>query len=64
MAPPPLRDPVVATHEWRDREEADIARARREGKQRRPRPGVVFNVTEELFEDRHRVRPGPRGYWD
>jgi hypothetical protein len=40
---PPLRDPIVAAHEWVASEEADT-RARTK---RRRRPGVVFDMEED-----------------
>ncbi|KAH8833815.1 hypothetical protein DL96DRAFT_1810201 [Flagelloscypha sp. PMI_526] len=56
--PPPLRDPQQATWEWRDRGEAD-ALARHDLRKGRFRPGVVFDVPQEIHEDKHtRV---PRG---
>jgi hypothetical protein len=42
MIPPPSRDPMVATSQWRDREEAEQKRR----KKSRPRPGVTFDVEE------------------
>ncbi|KAG2041747.1 hypothetical protein BDR03DRAFT_945551 [Suillus americanus] len=43
MVPPPSRDPMVATSQWRDREEAEQKRR----KKSRPRPGVTFDVEED-----------------
>lgn len=43
MVPPPSRDPMVATSQWRDREEAEQKRRRKN----RPRPGVTFDVEED-----------------
>lgn len=44
IAPPPVRDPMIATTEWRDREEAE----RREQKRGKVlRPGVTFDVAED-----------------
>lgn len=43
VAPPPFRDPMVATSQWRDREEAEQKRR----KKSRPRPGVTFDVAED-----------------
>lgn len=42
--PPPLRDPVIAAHEWRNKEEAD---ARGRAKERRRRPGVTFDMDQD-----------------
>ncbi|KAF8797957.1 hypothetical protein BYT27DRAFT_7123644 [Phlegmacium glaucopus] len=42
--PPPVRDAMQATKEWRNKEEAE---AHPNGKLRRQRPGVVFDVAEE-----------------
>ncbi|KAH9951926.1 hypothetical protein B0H21DRAFT_714886 [Amylocystis lapponica] len=44
---PPLRDPVIAAQEWRNREEAELAGR---GTYRRRRPGVVFDVEENAGE--------------
>ncbi|KAH7889279.1 hypothetical protein F5I97DRAFT_1801655 [Phlebopus sp. FC_14] len=44
IVPPPVRDPMVATSQWRDREEA-ARRQRKSGRIRRP--GVTFDVDEE-----------------
>jgi len=41
--PPPARDPMVATSQWRDREEAE----QKMRKESRPRPGVTFDVDED-----------------
>lgn len=38
---PPLRDPIVATHEWRNKEEAETIDRVKGG---RRRPGVVFDM--------------------
>lgn len=54
--PPPLRDAVAATQEWRKAEVAE-ARGRPGGKVRRQRPGVVFDVAEEPAEEGQRLRP-------
>ncbi|KAG8217803.1 hypothetical protein J3R82DRAFT_5967 [Butyriboletus roseoflavus] len=44
IIPPGIRDPLIATSEWRDREEAE----RRERRTHRiRRPGVTFDVEEE-----------------
>ncbi|KIK98860.1 hypothetical protein PAXRUDRAFT_133306 [Paxillus rubicundulus Ve08.2h10] len=44
IIPPAVRDPLIATTQWRDREEAE----RRERKKNRiRRPGVTFDVEEE-----------------
>ncbi|KAG1756503.1 uncharacterized protein EDB91DRAFT_1041773 [Suillus paluster] len=40
---PPARDPMMATSQWRDREEAEQKRR----KKSRPRPGVTFDVAED-----------------
>ncbi|KAJ7774757.1 hypothetical protein B0H16DRAFT_71541 [Mycena metata] len=56
---PPRRDPQIATQDWRNQEESDVAaRAQRRGKQRRMRPGVVFDVAEDPLEETKRSRPG------
>jgi hypothetical protein len=52
MQTPPVRDPMVAAQEWRNKEEAEL-RARGTGKRRKP--GVVFDVAEEL-PGQHRRR--------
>ncbi|KAG9318772.1 hypothetical protein JVU11DRAFT_871 [Chiua virens] len=44
IIPPAVRDPLIATSEWRDREEAE-RRDRRKNRIRRP--GVTFDVEEE-----------------
>lgn len=44
FAPPPIRDPLVATQEWRNREEAEM---RSSAKERRQRPGIVFDMEED-----------------
>lgn len=50
--PPPVRDPMKATEEWRNKEEAETLP---NGKVRRP--GVVFDVAEERPEgDRQRPK--------
>lgn len=44
LSPPPIRDPMLATTEWRDREEAE----RREQKRGKIlRPGVTFDVADD-----------------
>lgn len=48
---PPLRDPLVATQEWRDE------MGSRRGGKKIQRPGVVFDVKEEPSEDKHRLKP-------
>ncbi|KAF8163233.1 hypothetical protein B0H34DRAFT_672281 [Crassisporium funariophilum] len=55
LQPPPMRDPMAATEEWRNKEEADV-HARTRIRKRRQRPGVVFDVAEETPED-SRQRP-------
>ncbi|KAL7283480.1 hypothetical protein ACG7TL_002913 [Trametes sanguinea] len=45
---PPLRDPLTAAYEWRNREEYD---QQLRGTVRRRRPGVTFDVGEEVPED-------------
>ncbi|CDO71227.1 hypothetical protein BN946_scf184863.g23 [Trametes cinnabarina] len=45
---PPLRDPLAAAYEWRNREEHD---QQLRGTGRRRRPGVTFDVEEEVPED-------------
>ena len=45
---PPLRDPVTATQEWRYREEVEQYGR---GTLRRRRPGVTFDIGEEIPED-------------
>lgn len=53
IQPPPLRDPIKATQEWRNREEAEVlSRAN----YRRQRPGVVFDVKEEPSQDKQRPK--------
>ncbi|KAF8902065.1 hypothetical protein CPB84DRAFT_1846482 [Gymnopilus junonius] len=59
IIPPPARDPKLATEEWRNKEEAD-AEVRNKNKLRRQRPGVVFDVDEDLPEDSQK-RPRRRG---
>ncbi|CAL1704389.1 unnamed protein product [Somion occarium] len=51
---PPLRDPVIATVDWRDREEAEQSIRK---SSRRRRPGVTFDVDPDLVEEN---RPRPR----
>ncbi|KAJ6630725.1 hypothetical protein B0H10DRAFT_1774007 [Mycena sp. CBHHK59/15] len=51
---PPQRDPRVATQDWMLQEEYDL---RASGKQRRLRPGVVFDVAEDPLEETKRSRP-------
>jgi len=51
FAPPPIRDPLVATQEWRNREEAEM---RSHTKERIRRPGIVFDMEEDPPE------PAPR----
>ena len=49
----PLRDPIEAAQEWRDRQEAEVlSRANH----RRHRPGVVFDVKKEPFQDKQRPK--------
>ena len=45
---PPLRDPLVAAQEWRNREEYE---QQVRGKIRRRRPGVTFDVAEDVPEE-------------
>ncbi|OBZ75097.1 hypothetical protein A0H81_04190 [Grifola frondosa] len=45
---PPLRDPMVAAQEWRNKEEAEF---RDRGTWRRRRPGVTFDVAEDRLEE-------------
>jgi hypothetical protein len=46
-----MRDPLVAAREWRNKEEAEL---KGRGTARRRRPGVVFDLTEEISpESRH-----------
>ncbi|KAI0362226.1 hypothetical protein OH77DRAFT_1491666 [Trametes cingulata] len=45
---PPLRDPMTAAQEWRNREEHE---QQVRGTLRRRRPGVTFDVSEEVPED-------------
>ncbi|KAI0647153.1 hypothetical protein C8Q79DRAFT_607604 [Trametes meyenii] len=45
---PPLRDPMTAAQEWRNKEENE---QQGRGTVRRRRPGVTFDVTEEVPED-------------
>lgn len=61
MQPPPLRDPLVATREWRKLEAAEV-RARGDGKVRRQRPGVVFDVAEDPLEDKRNKPMRSRTY--
>lgn len=51
--PPPVRDPMKATEEWRDKEDEP----HRNGKMRRQRPGVVIVAEEEHPDDDRRQRP-------
>ncbi|CCM02356.1 uncharacterized protein FIBRA_04451 [Fibroporia radiculosa] len=44
---PPLRDPMLATQDWRNKEEAEFADR---GTWRRRRPGVTFDLEDELTE--------------
>ncbi|KII89208.1 hypothetical protein PLICRDRAFT_599729 [Plicaturopsis crispa FD-325 SS-3] len=53
--PPPVRDPLTAAQEWRDREEM-MGR----GSGRRRRPGVVFDVGEDRPGVRQTTRPPSR----
>lgn len=55
LQPPPLRDPLVAAQEWRNKEEAAM---RDRGTARRVRPGVVFDVEEEHPEHQRFRRQG------
>lgn len=41
---PPLRDPYLATEEWRNNEERELEDR---GTHRRRRPGVTFEVLED-----------------
>lgn len=43
VPPPPVRDPMLATGEWRDRTEEQ----QQKRKKNRPRPGVTFDVEED-----------------
>ncbi|KAH9901037.1 hypothetical protein C8Q73DRAFT_676606 [Cubamyces lactineus] len=45
---PPLRDPLVAAQEWRNREEYE---QQVRGKIRRRRPGVTFDIAEDVPEE-------------
>ncbi len=45
---PPLRDPMTAANEWRNREEDE---QQHRGTLRRRRPGVTFDVGEEIPDD-------------
>lgn len=45
---PPLRDPMTAAQEWRNREEYE---QQMRGKPRRRRPGVTFDVHEEVPDE-------------
>ena len=45
---PPLRDPMTAAQEWRNREEYE---QQGRGTVRRRRPGVTFDVGEEVPEN-------------
>ena len=53
IQPPPLRDPIEATQEWRNREEAEVLSR---VNHRRQRPGVVFDVKEEPSQDKQRPK--------
>ncbi|KAI0636863.1 hypothetical protein C8Q77DRAFT_1189512 [Trametes polyzona] len=50
---PPLRDPMTAAQEWRNREEYE---QQVRGTVRRRRPGVTFEVNEDVHEDRTPVQ--------
>ena len=51
---PPLRDPVIATSDWRNREEAgQLAK----GTMRRHRPGVTFDFVEDVIDEMSSVKP-------
>ncbi|CAK5283127.1 unnamed protein product [Mycena citricolor] len=52
---PPQRDPWAATEDWRVSEQAHHETSRRPG--RRQRPGIVFDVPEDPFEETKRSRP-------
>ncbi|KAF7305105.1 Phosphatidylserine synthase [Mycena kentingensis (nom. inval.)] len=53
--PPPHRDPMTATHDWRNHAETKVNII---GKARRMRPGVVFDTPEDPMEE---SRPKLRG---
>jgi len=55
---PPMRDPLVAAQEWRNKEEAELNTRRNV---RRYRPGVVFDVEEETPADQT-TQPGRSVY--
>ncbi|TFK76520.1 hypothetical protein BDN72DRAFT_241216 [Pluteus cervinus] len=55
IIPPPLRDPIVAADRWT--RTAEI-RKKPDGKTRRPRPGVTFDIAEEDSPEAGR-RPKP-----
>lgn len=54
---PPLRDPVIAAQEWRNREEADQMYR---GTLRRRRPGVTFEVEDGRSEASQALQRDPR----
>ncbi|KAI0928559.1 hypothetical protein AcV7_008982 [Taiwanofungus camphoratus] len=54
---PPLRDPMVAAREWRNKEEAELTGR---GTLRIRRPGVTFDVEEDLPEASQPQRRPPR----
>jgi hypothetical protein len=48
IQPPPVRDPAIATQEWREEHR---------GWKKVPRPGVVFDLAEEPSEDKQKLKP-------
>ena len=61
---PPLRDPILATQEWRNNEERDMEYR---GTHRRRRPGVTFDLSEDdvpKSRDNYRMARASRIYND
>ena len=56
IQPPPLRDPHIATTEWRDRGEAEEMERRQKGRRRARKPGVVIDLPENPDEERPRKK--------
>jgi len=52
-----VRDPLVAAQEWRNKEEAEL---KGRGTGRRRRPGVVFDVAEEIPREQRYTRQPSR----
>ncbi|KAH9842642.1 uncharacterized protein C8Q71DRAFT_213588 [Rhodofomes roseus] len=55
---PPLRDPMTAAQEWRNKEEADFADR---GTWRRRRPGVTFDIDPDAPERTTTIRAQSKG---